>query len=145
MEYFYFTLSAKWKLKEISTPLTIACGGECCGSSSVPEHFCNAIWDTGATSSMVSRSIAKKLNLRRTGKVQISGVHGIADTNTYIVDLHFANGFKITGLPVSEADDGGGFDVLIGMDVISQGKLIVDGTGDGCQIAFAFPAEDNCF
>ena len=30
MEYFYFTLSAKWKLKEISTPLTIACGGECC-------------------------------------------------------------------------------------------------------------------
>ena len=121
--------------------MTIACGGRCCDISSRPAHRCNAIWDTGATSSMISRRIAKKLKLHSTGKVQISGVHGVVETNTYIVDLLFDNGFEISGLHVSEADDGGGFDVLIGMDVIGQGQFSVDGTGSGCDVFFAFPAE----
>ena len=88
---------------------------------------------------MISRRVAEKLKLKSTGKVEIAGVHGVTMANTYIVNLIFNNGFSIFGLPVSEADNGGGFDVLIGMDVISRGKLIVDGLKDGCYIAFTFP------
>lgn len=142
MKCFYLTLSSDRKMKEISTPISIACGGGCCDISSRPLHRCNAIWDTGATSSMISAEVARKLKLHRTGEVQISGVHGMKQTSTYMVDLLFANGFSIDGLNVSEADDGGGFDVLIGMDVIGRGRLLVDGLGDGCYIAFTFPADN---
>ena len=90
---------------------------------------------------MISRRIAQELQLHSTGEVEISGVHGVQKSKTYIVDLLFTNGFAIPGVRVSEADDGGGFDVLIGMDVIGKGRLVVDGLGDGCYIAFAFPAE----
>lgn len=141
MEYFTFRSYSPGKnLKEISTPLSVACGGGCCSIHSHPVHHCNAIWDTGATSSMISRRIARELQLHSTGEVEISGVHGVNSANTYIVDLIFACGFMIPGLRVSEADDGGGFDVLIGMDVISRGRLTVDGLGEGCHITFAFPA-----
>jgi hypothetical protein len=139
MRYFNFWLSSPEKLKEISTPLAIACGGNRCAANSIPVYRCNAIWDTGATSSMIAQHIAEELKLESTGKVQIAGVHGVTAAKTYIVSLLFGNGFAITDLPVSEADNGGGFDVLIGMDVISKGKLLVDGLRDGCQIVFEFP------
>ena len=141
MRYFNFRLSSPEKLNEISTPIAIACGGNRCALNSRPVHRCIAIWDTGATSSMIARHIAEKLRLESTGNVQIAGVHGVKDAKTYIVSLIFGNGFVIPDLPVSEADNNGGFDVLIGMDVIARGKLIIDGLGDGCQIAFEFPEE----
>lgn len=142
MECFYFELSAKKGLKEISTPISIACANGCCDIDSRPVYRCNAIWDTGATSSMISKKIAEKLKLHSTGKIKISGVHGVVESNTYVVDFIFCNGFEITGVHVSEADNGGGFDVLIGMDIIAKGKLIVDGINNDCYVSFIFPAED---
>ena len=140
MKYFYFTLTSDKKLKEISTPVTISCGDGHCDISSRPEHYCNAIWDTGATSSMITRRIAQKLKLNAIGKVMISGVHGVVNANIYSVNIHFRNGFVIPCVTVSEADDGGGFDVLIGMDIINQGRLIVDGTDARGSVFFSFPA-----
>lgn len=113
-----------------------------CDVTSRPVHRCNAVWDTGATSSMISRRVAEKLQLKSTGKIEIAGVHGVTLADTYVVNLIFNNGFSIFGLPVSEADDGCGFDVLIGMDIISKGRLIIDGLSEGCHIAFAFPADN---
>ena len=139
---FYFTLTSNEKLKEISTPVTIACGDDYCDITSRPQHSCNAIWDTGATSSMISRRIAEQLKLHSIGKAHISGVHGVVETDIYIIDIVFGNGFTISGLRVSEADNGGGFDVLIGMDVIGHGRLIVDGTGEMSEVFFAFPADN---
>ena len=135
---FYFTLTSENKLKEISTPVTVAHCDKLCRS----EHNCNAIWDTGATSSMITRRIAQKLNLHSIGKVRIAGVHGAVNTNIYTVDIRFGNGFTIPNVTVSEADDGGGFDVLIGMDIINQGRLLIDGSGAGVSVFFAYNKGD---
>ena len=138
MKCFTFTLSTPdRKMKEISTPVSVAA---CSGHDCRVVKRCNAIWDTGATSSMIARRIARELQLSPTGVVDISGVHGVHSTETYKVDLLFGNGFQIPGLQVSAADDNGGFDVLIGMDIISSGRLIVDGINKGCYIRFEFPA-----
>ena len=132
---FYFTLTSENKLKEISTPVTVAHCDKLCRS----EHNCNAIWDTGATSSMISAAIAKKMTLAPHGSVQIAGVHGVSNAKCYYVDIAFDNGFVIPGIKVSEASDFGGFDVLIGMDIIGRGKMYIDGTNSKLDVRFYFP------
>lgn len=135
-DFFVFDLICDGR--EIATPLAVSCAAGC-----APIHHCTAIWDTGATSSMISADLAKALDLESEGTVKVSGVHGVEDAKLYTIDLIFGTGFKIEKLQVSEAGNNAGFDVLIGMDVISKGMFIVNGGNHaekGCQIAFAFPA-----
>lgn len=134
----FFTFSLICDGREIATPIAVSCAAGC-----APIHHCTAIWDTGATSSMISADLAKELDLKPEGSVKVSGVHGVEDAKLYTIDLIFGTGFKIEKLQVSEAGNNAGFDVLIGMDVISKGMFIVNGGNHaekGCQIAFAFPA-----
>ena len=134
----FFTFRLTCDGREIATPMAVSCAAGCS-----PIHHCTAIWDTGATSSMISADLAKALNLEPEGTVKVSGVHGVEDANVYTIDLIFNNGFRLDGLQVSEAGNSAGFDVLIGMDVISKGVFVIDGAkfnGNGAQIAFALPA-----
>lgn len=136
-DFFTFTLHCNGR--EIATPIAVSCPDGC-----QPIHQCTAIWDTGATSSMISEQLATALQLKPQGSVKVSGVHGVEDAKTYTIDLLFGNGFIYEGLQVSEAGNNAGFDVLIGMDVISKGLFIVDGANfnrNGCQIAFALPLD----
>lgn len=135
----FFTFTLRCNGREIATPIAISCPDGC-----QPIHRCTAIWDTGATSSMISEQIARALQLKPQGSVKVSGVHGVEDANIYTINLLFGNGFVLEDLQVSEAGNNAGFDVLIGMDVISKGLFIVDGanfSGNGCQIAFALPLD----
>ena len=139
-DFFVFKLN-NCNGKEIATPITVSCPDGC-----QPIHRCTAIWDTGATSSMISADLARALQLEPQGTVRVSGVHGVEDAKLYTISLIFNNGFSIDDLQVSEAGNNAGFDVLIGMDVISKGIFVVDGVNhsqEGCQIAFAHPVALN--
>ncbi len=133
MQFFQFNLCTTRESAEIATPLAAA-------NPEQPEkkvHNCTAIWDTGATSSMISASVAKKLNLCVTGKTRVSGVHGIEDTAVYYADLIFGNGFVIPHVRMSEAADNGGFDILIGMDIIGLGEFYISGcSGKSLNVCF---------
>jgi hypothetical protein len=136
-DFFVFDLICDGR--EIATPLAVSCPAGC-----APVQRCTAVWDTGATSSMISESLAKELKLEPEGSVKVSGVHGIEEAKIYTINLIFGNGFTLDKLQVSEAGNNAGFDILIGMDVISQGILIIDGVNHptkGCQIAFALPLD----
>lgn len=136
-DFFVFDLMCDGR--EIATPITISTPN---GEQQL--HNCTAIWDTGATSSMISQRIAQELQLSPQGTVKVSGVHGVESTNIYTVDLVFNNGYLIPNTQVSEAGNNAGFDVLVGMDIISRGIFIVDGVNhavNGCQIAFALPLD----
>lgn len=139
-DFFVFDLICDGR--EIATPLSVSSADK----TSHPIHRCTAIWDTGATSSMISADLARALHLEPQGTVRVSGVHGVEDAKLYTISLIFNNGFAIDNLQVSEAGNNAGFDVLIGMDVISKGIFVVDGVNhsqEGCQIAFAHPVALN--
>ena len=145
-EFFTCRLAFDGFAKEIAVPVSIGCRcGECevCG---MPERNCKAIFDTGATSSMVSSKTAEELRLVPTGTVNVTGVHGTEKTNQYIVNLIFQNGFTIPGISVSEAGPDGGFDLLIGMDVISRGDFFISGSSGETFFIFRYPAcKGDCF
>ena len=134
MQMFQFKLKAESDTAEISTPIILRKKGE-----QTNEIIGNAIWDTGATSSMISASMASKLQLNPIGMTQIAGVHGVANAKVYNIDILFQNRFTIENIKVSEASNFGGFDLLVGMDIIKRGVFLIDGTDGELKVLFQFP------
>ena len=132
-QYFQFEFVDEDHKLEIATPVKIR------------KHGCDtdieakAVWDTGATGTMIASSIAKKLNLAAIGTTQISGVHGSQRSKVYRADIVFGNGFAVEKINMAQAADNGGFDVLIGMDVIGKGCFFIDGTKENLKVIFQYP------
>ena len=136
--FFQFDFESDENAREISTPLFVK-KANCNDKEPVK---CNAIWDTGATSSMISANTAKKLMLAPIGLTQIAGVHGINNAKCYLIDIVFGNGFTLHDIKVSEASDFGGFDFLVGMDIIGQGIMSLDGvTNEKLKVRFQIEAQ----
>lgn len=87
-----------------------------------------AIWDTGATCSVITEEMAQKLELKPVSKVNVTGVHGSEIKNAYLVNIYLPNDVcvcyaKVTECKQLSGDDGLG--MLIGMDVIGLGDFAV--------------------
>ncbi len=88
--------------------------------------------DTGASGTCITSTAAQMIGIRSRGKTNMSGVHGVAPRNRQrftlgaIYDDAGERGYfwfeEVSG---AEMANNGVFDVLIGMDVISQGDLHV--------------------
>jgi predicted aspartyl protease len=73
-----------------------------------------AIWDTGASGSAITKSVAKKLGLIPTGMAQVNTANGVAIQNTFTVDIGLPNKVIIQGVIVTEVDElSTGCDALI--------------------------------
>jgi predicted aspartyl protease len=83
-----------------------------------------ALWDTGATGSMVSKSVVEKLGLVPIDETIVSGVTGEAKVSIYAVCVLLPNGEPID-ISVMECRDMPGFDLLVGMDIITMGDFAV--------------------
>lgn len=91
----------------------------------VPGVDCNALIDTGAFLSVISPSIATKLNLLQTGFAPIASVNNIEDRPVYYGAMHFSWGRgKEVRMACCEIK---GVDCLIGRDVLRHWHLTYDG------------------
>ena len=72
----------------------------------------------------------------------VSAYGGIVKVNTYTIDLCFQNGYKIANLQVmsDEANSDFDYDVLIGMDVITEGDFCVSTQEEKTHFFFRMPA-----
>jgi len=99
-----------------------------------------ALWDTGATGSVVSKRIVADLALKPVGTSLVHGVHGKETVCTYFVSIVLPNDIVIEAVRVTEAEGLDGFDVLIGMDVIGQGDFAVSNYLGKTTFAFRMPS-----
>lgn len=106
----------------------------------------NAVWDTGATSTVINPKIAQELNLQPSGKETVHGV-GAGDqsheyeANTYLVNIYLPNNVGIVGVRVA---DGGiaGADVLLGMDIIAFGDFAITNHNGHTRWTFRTPSNE---
>lgn len=77
-----------------------------------------ALWDTGASTSVISKSIVKKLGLISESKGNVVGVTGAKERDFYRIKI-WINGYDVK-CRVPDRDNGIS---LIGMDVINKGIL----------------------
>ena len=82
-----------------------------------------ALWDTGATNTMISKKIATTLALKKTGEISVRSFAGEKSVSEYYLRLLLSGGFA-KDLQVLELSEIKEADILIGMDIIGYGDFL---------------------
>lgn len=100
-----------------------------------------ALWDTGATGSVITSNSAKELGLKPSGIAKVNHAGGVSDANTYLVNIYLPNHIYFHGVKVTECPDVvGNFGVIIGMDIISQGDFSFTNPKGNSIFSFKLPS-----
>lgn len=113
-----------------------------------PKIAVKALWDTGATQSVITQSTAQNLGIVPTGRTSVIHAGGSSEQNTYIVNFFLPNKVMGYGVQVTECHDTvGGFGAIIGMDIITKGDFSITNNNGHTWVSFRFPsikAVDYC-
>lgn len=104
-------------------------------------HQVQAIWDTGATGSAITKATAVALGLIPTGIAQVHTANGVVTQQTYLIDIKLPNNILIQGITATEVDAlSGGCNALIGMDVINLGDFSITNHNGITCMSFRIPS-----
>jgi len=108
-----------------------------------PQHKTyNAIWDTGATASVISKNVVDHHNLQPIDMVNVHTAGGLTACNVYLVNLILTNKVSIPDLRVTQASLHTGCDLLIGMDVICAGDFAITNKEGKTVCTFRHPSHE---
>ena len=99
-----------------------------------------AIWDTGATNSMISPVVIDYCGLRLSGFTRVNQIQNSYRAATYIVNIALPNGLVVSDVRVAEGRMLGSEDVLIGMDIIGFGDFAITHPNGNTKFTFRFPS-----
>ncbi len=111
-------------------------------STTPPGVKYNAIWDTGATNTVITKKVSQECNLK---PISISKVHtagGTINCPVYVVNIMLRNGVGVPFVRVTEANLTGNFEILIGMDIICLGDFAITNQGGKTTFSFRTPSVD---
>ncbi|MDO8714259.1 MAG: retroviral-like aspartic protease family protein [Polynucleobacter sp.] len=103
---------------------------------------CNAIWDTGATNSVISQRVVDALGLAPIGYTSVMGVAGKHDCPQFSSGILLPNNVHFEKVLVTLGQLNG-FDVLIGMDIISAGSFAITHRTGATVFSFSIPTVDT--
>ena len=99
-----------------------------------------ALWDTGATNSVISQKVVDGCGLSPTGVQKVYHAYGEANVETFSVNIELPNRVEVQGLRVTKGQLTGA-DVLIGMDIINKGDFAVTHPNGNTKFSFRFPSQ----
>lgn len=105
-----------------------------------------AIWDTGATNTVVSTRAVRACGLKPTGMTKVHDANNTSDAETYLICLLLPNGPGFSSLRVTKSvreDFGDDADLLIGMDVIGRGDFAVTNFSGQTVMTFRSPSVER--
>lgn len=99
-----------------------------------------ALWDTGATHCVITKKTAQLIGLKPIGITPVTHAGGNDFVNEYLVNIYLPNLFCINTIRVTECSDEVHFDVIIGMNVITQGDFSITNIGNKTCVSFRMPS-----
>lgn len=114
------------------------------GQREHPHRTFTAMWDTGSNVSSISETVIKHWSLKPEAvKRRIIHAGGVTENRSqYYVSLRLPNKAHFPYHVVTEVYSVG-FDVLIGMDIISEGDLLVLAGAIHTDAIFRYPTRDD--
>lgn len=100
----------------------------------------DAIWDTGATNCVITQAVVDACGLVPISMAQVYGVHGASVEEVFLISIYLPNSVAFPDVRVTKGRFLGA-DVLIGMDIISQGDFAVTNKGGITKFSFRVPSE----
>jgi len=138
-QHYAYDLEYTHIMKEIKAPVSI------CYSRKSNEEKCikiDALWDTGATHSVLSPKIAKDLVLSPVDNLYVGGINAEISSDVVIVTITLPNGmtffdrrFYVCNIP--------GVEIIIGMDIISMGDFNISNANGKTLFSFVIPPYKN--
>ena len=99
-----------------------------------------AIWDTGATNSVITQAVVDACGLLPTGMTKVSDVRGDTQAETYLVNIGCPPNMLFYGARATKGKLTGNADVLIGMNIINKGDFAVTHPKGVTQFTFRIPS-----
>lgn len=99
----------------------------------------SALWDTGASGTVISKAVVAKLDLKPIGKSKVFHANGDSIVNVYAINIFLPNQVAFKFIKVTEGVLSG-FDLLIGMDIITTGDFSITNLGGKTTFSFRVPS-----
>lgn len=99
-----------------------------------------AIWDTGATGTVITQKVVDECALSPIGVVEIHTAAGKTRTNSYLVNVWLLNRIIIPNVKATLGELASNVEVLIGMNIIGQGDFAVTNKDGKTVFSFRFPS-----
>lgn len=99
-----------------------------------------ALWDTGATRSIITANTVNELQLESKGSANVNHFKGTVSAKTYLVNLFLPNKVIMVGTLVCEAEIVENFGVIIGMDIIGQGDFSITNVNNLTWMSYRIPS-----
>lgn len=143
--YEALTVKSTGRANRIITEIRVAPGFDpAAPPDPLPDHVkTNALWDTGATKSVISQQLAKDLGLTAVGAENVVHAGGTSLSPTYIINFLLPGDVGIAGIVVTEFPSIGAFGAIIGMDVITLGDFAITNHGGQTWMSFRIPSQAN--
>jgi hypothetical protein len=140
--YFAFTLKSNGIPKEIISEIGISIPTNInIGTITGPKLEFKALWDTGATNSVITKETAKKLGLKPVTFTTVHHGGGNSVENVYNVSIFLPNHLVVPLVRVTECTETAGrFDAIIGMDIITAGDFSISHVGGKSTFTFRMPS-----
>jgi len=101
-----------------------------------------ALWDTGATLTLIKPDLRNKLELcmvRAGSSAKIAGLGGLFHADYTVLSIRLQENFEINWCPVYVLDYSVDVDIIIGMDIIGMGDFAVCNTDNKTSFSFVMP------
>lgn len=140
MEHSAFTRKFGQKIREIKTHAGIFPVAS--GKAVIPEKIeaLEALWDTGATNTAVSSSAIKKIGSTPITFAQVGTGGGQITAPVHLVNIVLPNNVIVQNIQVTELKDLNNCDILVGMDIISQGDFAITHVNGEACFSFRMPS-----
>ena len=136
-----FTTKYNSIVSQILTDVVISIGLTSGNLANHPQFLkTTALWDTGATHSVITASTAKALGLKPFGQRVVRHAGGVGTSNRYVVNFLLPNQVSVT-VVVSECPDIGGFGAIVGMDIIARGDFSISNYLNETWFTFRCPSQ----
>lgn len=138
MDTYYQAFTYKYKpiANRLITPVTISSDGK--------SIEIDALWDTGASGTNISKEVVSSLGLVATGMTYVQTAGGIITSGTYLVDVLLPNKVLISNVKVCDSEIGNqGIGMLVGMDLISMGDFVISSFGGTTTFSYRFPSKQS--
>jgi hypothetical protein len=136
-----FTNSLSNRVTVLNTPAGISRAFHLKGPQPHPVYSnFQAIWDTGATGSVISERVVNACGLQPTGMTKAQTASGECICPVFMINLLLPNNVTFQNWKVSKMDMGLHTDVLIGMDIIGLGDFAVTHADGKTCFSFRVPS-----
>ncbi len=136
-----FTLSAGGRLSVLKTATHVSAAFDPSSTSPQPQKVqFDAIWDTGATNSVISQKVVDACGLKPIGMAIVHTGNGSRNSEVYLVNILLPNGVGCANVRVTKGDMSPDTHLLIGMDIIGEGDFAVTNKDGKTCFTFRCPS-----